>query len=66
MELYSLREARGKLGNIHPSSFYQLVKNGRLRRIVPPGKKNGYYLREEVDKLAQERSAFFAQYITIA
>jgi hypothetical protein len=40
--------------------LYNHVKAGHLQRIIPPNRKQGIYLKEEVDKLAIELQAFFA------
>jgi hypothetical protein len=40
--------------------LYNKVRNGNLQRIIPPGSKQGFYLRSEVDDLAREMDVFFA------
>ena len=59
-EYYTASQVKAKLG-INDSTLYAYVRNGDLQRIIPPGhKKQGYYLRSEVDRLARELEAFFA------
>ena len=59
-EYYTASQVKAKLG-INDSTLYAYVRNGDLQRIIPPGhKKQGYYPRSEVDRLARELEAFFA------
>jgi hypothetical protein len=57
MELYTAGEAREKLGNIATSTFHRIVNAGRIRKITPPNKKQGMYVKEDVDNLAIEMGA---------
>lgn len=56
-DLYTSGEARELLG-ISTSTFKIYVDSGRIRKVTPPGKKQGYYIKEDVDKLAKEREPF--------
>jgi hypothetical protein len=56
-ELYTSKEARDIL-KASTSTFKSFVDNGRIRKVIPPGKKQGFYLREDVDKLAEELKPF--------
>lgn len=56
-DLCSSSEARQIL-QASTSTFKTLVDGGRIRKITPPGKKQGYYLREDVYKVAKEREPF--------
>src|SRR5262249_54950644 len=38
--------------------IYSYVENKALERIIPPGKKQGVYRREEVERLARELNTF--------
>ncbi len=59
-DYYTASQVKEKLG-INDSTLYTYVRNGDLQRITPPGrKKQGYYLRSEVDHLARELDAYFA------
>jgi hypothetical protein len=55
--LYSSTEARNKL-NMSTSTFKRNVDSGKIRKITPPNKKQGKYLKEDVDKLAKEMKPF--------
>jgi hypothetical protein len=55
--LYTSSEARQIL-NVSTSTFKILVDNGKIRKETPLGKKQGYYVAEDVDKLAAERAPF--------
>ena len=55
---YTAAQAKQVLGITH-GMLYQYVRNGHLHSHVPPGKKQGLYAREEVDKLAADLHAFF-------
>ncbi len=57
-ELYTSGQAREKLGGISSSTFKSLVDSGKIRKITPPGRKQGMYLKEDVDKAAQEIQLF--------
>lgn len=53
-DLLTSSEARELLGNMSPSSFKELVDNDRIRKVVAPGKTQGKYVREDVEKIAKE------------
>src|SRR5215472_15895501 len=57
---YTVAQARKVLG-VNNDTLYSYVENGALKRIIPPGKKQGLYRRHEVDQLARELQAFIAQ-----
>jgi hypothetical protein len=50
---YSAKEAREILGMTH-SALLNQVTAGNLQRVIPPGRRQGVYLREEVDQLKRE------------
>ena len=54
---YSGREVQRKLGITEPA-LRNLVNQRKLRKIVPPGREYGVYLREEVDTFAEKWLAF--------
>lgn len=60
--LYTSIQARTKLGGMASSSFKALVDKGQIRKIVPPGKVQGMYLKEDVDKLAEAMQKFVEVY----
>jgi hypothetical protein len=61
---YTVAQARKVLG-VNNDTLYSYVENGALKRIIPPGKKQGLYRRNEVDQLARELRAFIAQRTTM-
>lgn len=58
-QYYTPAQVKEILG-ITDNMLYYHVRNGTLQRITPPGRKQGVYLREEVDKLAKDMQVFFA------
>src|SRR5579875_3446848 len=58
-EYYTAGEVRKKLG-ITDGQLYNYVRYGHLQRIMPPGRKQGVYRRDEVDKFALELKAFLS------
>src|SRR5438552_547176 len=50
---YTASQAMSRLG-IGNSTFYHFVKVGKIRKIVLPYRKEGYYSQEDIDKLAKE------------
>jgi hypothetical protein len=57
-KLLTSSEARALLGNMSPSTFKIYVDSERIRKITPPGKKQGKYVREDVESLAKELLPF--------
>jgi hypothetical protein len=51
---YSAREARQQLG-INVGAFYYLIDTGRIKKLTPPGKKQGFYSKHQIERLARER-----------
>jgi hypothetical protein len=45
--------------NISGAMIANYVEKGRIKHVVPAGRKHGFYLKEDVDKLASELQAFF-------
>jgi hypothetical protein len=54
---YTAKEARDLLGMTH-SALLNQVAAGNLQRIIPPGRRQGVYLREEVDQLKREMESW--------
>lgn len=54
---YTGREVQ-RLLDITEPSLRNLVNQKKLRKVVPPGRKTGLYLREEVDTFAAKWNAF--------
>lgn len=61
-KLYSASEARARLGGMSTSSFKRLVDSGKIRKVTPPGKVQGMYVKEDVDKLAEAMENFVEIY----
>jgi len=51
---YSAREAREQLG-INVGAFYYLIDTGKIKKLTPPGKKQGFYSKHQIERLARER-----------
>src|SRR2546430_17697207 len=60
--LYTASEARERLNGMSSSSFKRLVDSGKVRKVVPPAKTQGKYIREDVDKLAEAMEQFIEVY----
>lgn len=58
-EYYSAAKAKQILGGITDTDLSRLVKDGKIERIVPPGKKQGIYNKDHVDALANEQKEFY-------
>lgn len=58
-EYYTAAQVKEKL-DITQGTLYNYVRNGTLKPVVPPGKRQGVYPRSEVDQLAHELRAFMA------
>ena len=57
---YTASTVRKRLGNISDGMLRSYIQQGLIERTVPPGRKQGFYKREAVDKLAKElRSPWF-------
>lgn len=48
--------------DIGNSTLYHYIETGKIRKVVPPERKEGYYVKADVDKLLQAREAFILQY----
>jgi hypothetical protein len=53
-DTYTSSEARERLGGMASSSFKALVDKGAIRKITAPGRKQGVYRKEDVDRIAEE------------
>jgi len=59
--LYSASEAT-KLIGVSPSTFYNLVNSGKIKRITPDGKREGGYSKREVNLYVRNMKAIEAPY----
>lgn len=64
-KLYTSSEAREKLGGMSPTGLKRLVDSGKIRKVTPPGKTQGQYLKEDVDKFAESMNKFVEVYSTM-
>ncbi len=60
--MYTAQEAITTIG-IPSTAFYGLVNAGEIKRIVPPGRREGFYSRVEIDNYARTLQAFSAPYM---
>jgi hypothetical protein len=44
------------------STLYHYVATGKIKKVVPPDRTEGYYIKAEVDKMAQAKELFLLQY----
>ena len=58
---YSASQVMRRLG-IGSSTLYHFVEVGKIKRIVPPDMREGYYPQENVDKMVREREMFLLTY----
>lgn len=56
-DYYTAAQVKNILG-ITDGMLYNYVDNGALDRIIPPGKKQGVYRRNQVDQLARDLKVF--------
>jgi len=54
---YSGREVQRKLGITEPA-LRNLVNQRKIRKVIPPGRKHGVYLKEEIETYAEKWFAF--------
>src|SRR5712691_9827259 len=60
---YTASEVMKMLG-IPSSTLYDLVKAGKIERVVEPPRKDGYYPRAPVDEMVRAKQLFLIQYST--
>ena len=56
---YTASQAKRKLGNISDGMLRSYVEKGKIEKFIPPGRTQGFYKREDVDKLARTLDEFF-------
>lgn len=59
--MYTAQEAIMAI-DIPSTSFYALVNSGQIKKIVPPGRKEGYYSKAEIDRYARNLKIFNEPY----
>jgi len=60
---YTAADAIKRLGMAR-SSFYDLVDKEVVKKVIQPGRSEGYYLKVAIDELAKARELFTIQYAT--
>lgn len=58
---YTASQAKKRLGNISDGKFRYDIKKGRIKRIIPPGMIQGFYLQEEIDHIARSFDNFLTE-----
>lgn len=61
--LYSSGQAIKRLG-IPRSSFYDMVEKGKITKVSVPNRKDGYYLKSQIDEMVRAQQMFLLQYTT--
>jgi len=51
---YTAGEAR-QLLEIDVGAFYYLIETGKIKRITPPGKKRGFYSKQQIERLVDQK-----------
>lgn len=54
---YAAKEAMQRLG-MSRSTFFEYVKEGKIKKTMHPNRKEGYYEKAVIDKMAQENALF--------
>src|SRR5260370_4404557 len=60
---YTAAQAIKRLG-MPRSTFYDMVERGQIKKITPPNKTDGFYPKEDVDKMAKAHELFMLQFAT--
>lgn len=58
---YTAAEAIEKLG-MKRNTFFTHVREGKIKKVVPPGHTEGYYPKTEIDKMARARELAILEY----
>jgi hypothetical protein len=61
--MYTAQEAMKVIG-VPSNTFYGLVDNGTIRKVVFPGRKEGFYPRQQVDNYVREIKAISESYVS--
>lgn len=60
---YSATEAIKLLG-LPRATFFNMVKTGKIKKVVSPGMKDGYYPKAAIDDMVKARELFTIEYAT--
>lgn len=55
--MYTAAEAARRL-EMPKTTFHNYVRDGKIKKIIPPGQTEGFYPRVEIEQLAQARELF--------
>ena len=58
---YTASEAAQRLG-MPKTTFHTYVKQGKIKKVTPPGRTEGFYPKKDIDKLARARELFILEY----
>jgi hypothetical protein len=58
---YNAADAAKRLG-MPKTTFHAYVRQGKIKKVVPPGRTEGFYPKKEIDKLARARELFILEY----
>ncbi|MBV9708737.1 MAG: hypothetical protein JO125_15170 [Chloroflexi bacterium] len=58
---YTAQQAARKLGMKEGAFFYH-VRAGKIKKVVPPGSKEGYYPKAFIDKMVEAKELFILEY----
>lgn len=61
--LYTAKEAIQRL-NMPQATFHHYVKTGKIKKVLPPGRSEGYYEKSYIDNMAEANELFILQYAT--
>src|SRR5260370_33007600 len=53
-DYYAASERRHQVGT-NVGALYYLIDTGRIKTLTPPGKKQGFYSKHQIARLAKER-----------
>ncbi len=59
--LYTAREAINRL-HMPPATFHNYVKEGKIKKITPIGRSEGYYEKVYIDRMAEAKELLAIQY----
>ncbi len=59
--LYTAKEAIRRL-HMPPATFHNYVKEGKIKKIMPVGRREGYYEKAYIDRMAEATELFAIQY----
>ena len=61
--LYTAKETMRRL-NMPQATLHHYVKTGKIKKVTPPGRSEGYYEKAYIDTMAEANELFVLQYAT--